>query len=97
MGDACALPCPLRGVATPVIAALARETRTIPIVFAILADDVGPTAAHHRLGLRTPVVAAKPHCRSLRAGQSDPGKAAKSPSRITAAGAFAFCRGLPSP
>ena len=29
------------GVTTPVIGALARETRTIPIVFAILADPIG--------------------------------------------------------
>src|SRR5262249_30833253 len=29
------------GITTPVIGALARETRTIPIVFAILADPIG--------------------------------------------------------
>jgi putative tryptophan/tyrosine transport system substrate-binding protein len=33
------------GITTPVIGALARETRTIPIVFAILADPIGGFAA----------------------------------------------------
>ena len=40
------------GVTTPVISALARETHTIPIVFAILSDPIGGGALQRALRIR---------------------------------------------